>query len=305
MEMRYAMARAPHRQAEPPWRDGVGKQPPSTTNREPLVWCLCDRPIRLRRLRTLSSKCTTPIQARASRLLESLRSEKRAKAGFFSSLRFGDFDPCAGSGRLERGLYYPNSLKSCPSISQRTAARLDGIDEGREFGSKWFLGRKLKLIHRALQRLNGRAVRDMPILQHFDLVLCDVVVTHGRGFVANNHHLTDLARCMVACFYRRTYGRAVPAVVFQDNKRFVVHPASEKVIHYRMDSTRRAAQKKIEQVDEMDAVGKGNARIRTRTFEAGELGAQHFDSAKSALRDRITQPKGCRIKSKNVSNLQD
>jgi len=72
-----------------------------------------------------------------------------------------------------------------------------------------------------------------------------------------------------------------------------------------MDPTRHPAEKKIEQVDEMDAVGEGNARIETRTFEAGKLRAQYFDSAKSALRDRVTQPKRCRIKSKNVSNLQD
>src|SRR5207249_96139 len=148
------MARAPHRLASPSWHHGVGKQPPCTTNRAPLVWCLCDRPIRLRRPRTLSSKCTTPIQARASRLLAPLRSEKRAKAGFFSSLGFGYSDPPAGSGRLECGLHYPNSLKPCPSVNQWTASPLDGVDEGGELGSKWFLGRKLKLIHRALQRLN-------------------------------------------------------------------------------------------------------------------------------------------------------
>src|SRR6516165_10864861 len=179
MGMRYAMAREPHRQAEPPWRDGAGKQPPSRTNRAPLVGCLCDRPARLRKLRTLSSKCTTPIQARASRLFGPLRSEERAKAGFFSSARFGDFDPCTGSGRLERGLHYPNGFKSCPSINQWTAAPLDGVDEGGELGSKWFLGRKLKLIHWAFQSLNGRAVRNMLIFEESNLVLRDVVVTHG------------------------------------------------------------------------------------------------------------------------------
>src|SRR3954470_7163391 len=110
---------------------------------------------------------------------------------------------------------------------------------------------------------------------------------------------------MVACFYRRAYGRAVTLVVFQDNKRFVVHSASQKIIHYRVYSTRHPTEKKIEQVDEMDAVGEGNTRVRTRPFQAGELRAQYFDSAKYVPRDRVTQPKRCRVKSKNVANLQD
>src|SRR6516225_2489076 len=141
METRYVMGRAPHRPAEPPSRDGVGIQPQSTTNRESRDWCLCGRPIRSRMLRTLWSKCTTPIQARASRLPGPRRSEKRGKAGFFSSLRFGDFDPCASSGRLERGLHYLYSLKSCASINQRRDAPLDRFDEGGELSSKWLLGR--------------------------------------------------------------------------------------------------------------------------------------------------------------------
>src|SRR5436190_20482968 len=145
----------------------------------------------------------------------------------------------------------------------------------------------------------------MPIFQNFDFVLRDVVVTNRRGLVANNHYLTNLPRGVVACFHRRTYGRAVILIVFQDDKRFVVHPASQKIIHHRMDSPRHSVEKKIEQVDEMDAIGKGHTRIRARTFEAGELRAQYFDSAKYAPADRVTQPKRCRVKSKNMSNLQD
>src|SRR6202011_6319968 len=97
---------------------------------------------------------------------------------------------------------------------------------------------------------------------------------------------------MVTGLNRRQNRSATAAIVFQDNERFVVHlaVASQKIPHHRMHASRRFSEKKLEQIDKMDAVGKSHARVLPRTLEAAEIGAQHFDFTEAPLRDRVAHP---------------
>src|SRR6266851_915099 len=94
---------------------------------------------------------------------------------------------------------------------------------------------------------------------------------------------------------------ATTAIVFQDNERFVVHLAiaSHKIPHYRVHSSRRFSEEKLEQVDKMDAIGESHARVPPRAFEAAKIRAQHFNFTEAAVCDRIAHPDRCWIEPKN------
>src|ERR1700730_5115379 len=112
---------------------------------------------------------------------------------------------------------------------------------------------------------------------------------------------------MITGFDRRQNGSATPAIVFQDNERFVIHLAfaSQKIPHHRMHSSRRLSEKKLKQIDKMDAVGKRHARVLTWTFEPAEICAHHFDFTEAPLRDCVAHPDRSRVEPKNVAALQN
>src|SRR6266568_4941876 len=100
---------------------------------------------------------------------------------------------------------------------------------------------------------------------------------------------------------------AAAAIVFQDNERFVIHLAiaSKKIPHHRMNAPRRFSEKKLEQIDKMNAVGERYARVLAWTLKAAEICAQHFDLAEALLRNRVAHPDRGRIEPENVSDLQN
>src|SRR5438067_10554333 len=107
---------------------------------------------------------------------------------------------------------------------------------------------------------------------------------------------------MITGFNRRQNRSAIAASVFENNQRFIVHLAiaPEKIAHHRMNAPRRAAEKKLKQIDKMNAVGESYARVLAWSFEAAEIRAQHFDLTKTSLRDRVPHPNRGRVEAKNV-----
>ena|SRR5205807_7608402 len=100
---------------------------------------------------------------------------------------------------------------------------------------------------------------------------------------------------------------ATAAFVLQDNERLVVHlaVAPEKIPHHRMNTSRRFFEKKLKQIDKVNAVRESHTCVLPRTFKAAEIGAQHFDFAEALLRNRVAHPDRRRIESKNVADLQN
>ena len=143
----------------------------------------------------------------------------------------------------------------------------------------------------------------MPIFERFDLVLCHVVIAHRGAICSANDYFAKFAWCMVSCFYRREYRRTVALIVFQDNQRFVVHSAAQKITQNRMNAPWRRFEEKIEKIDKMNAVGKSDAGVVPGTFKAAESGAQYLELAKSPLGNRIAHPERRRVEPENMPNL--
>src|SRR5260370_8771054 len=87
------------------------------------------------------------------------------------------------------------------------------------------------------------------------------------------------------------------AIVLQANERFVIHLAiaSKKIPHHRMNAPRRFSEKKLEQIDKMNAVGERYARVLAWTLKAAEICAQHFDLAEALLPNPLPHPTPRRI----------
>ena len=160
-------------------------------------------------------------------------------------------------------------------------------------------------MRRPFQRFDRAVAGNMSILECLDLVLRHIVIAHRRRVCANDRDFAELTRRMIACLDCREYWRALGAIIFQDNQRFVVHSAIEEIPKHSVNAARRGSEKEVKEIDEVNAVGEGDTGILPRTLEAAESRAQHPELPELALHDRIAQPKRRRIEPKNVSYLQD
>src|SRR5207237_8604046 len=70
-----------------------------------------------------------------------------------------------------------------------------------------------------------------------------------------------------------------------------------------MNAPRRFSEKKLEQIDKMNAVGERYAGVLAWTLKAAEICAQHFDLAEALLRNRVAHPDRGRIEPAYVSHL--
>ena len=72
-----------------------------------------------------------------------------------------------------------------------------------------------------------------------------------------------------------------------------------------LNTFRQRAKDEIEQIHKMDAVGEHHAAVVARTLEAAKMAANHVHLAELAVLHRIPQPERRRIKSQNMSDLQN
>src|ERR1700746_367789 len=72
-----------------------------------------------------------------------------------------------------------------------------------------------------------------------------------------------------------------------------------------MNTPWRRSQKKIEQVNKVNAVRKSHACIVTGTLEATESRPQHLQLPKSSLSNRIAHPQRRRVEPKNMADLEN
>src|SRR6266496_3974610 len=126
-------------------------------------------------------------------------------------------------------LNYANGVEPRPSINWPRPSLLDRIDESRQFGAKGFFRWKLQLVHRAFLRFYFFAIGHMLIRKRPYLVLCHIVIAHRRRTRPHNGDFAEFAGRMVTGLDRREYRGTVALVIFQNNQRFVIHSAAEKI----------------------------------------------------------------------------
>src|SRR5207247_11061473 len=168
-------------------------------------------------------------------------------------------------------------MESRPSTDSRWRPLLDRINESRQFGAQRFFWRKFQLVHRAFLRFYRVAISEVPIFERFDFVLCHVVIAHRGAIRPANDYFAKFAWCMVSCFCRPEYRRTVALIVFQDNQRFVVPSASQKITQNRMNALWRRFEEKIEKMDKLIAAGKSDAGVVTGTVNAAQPDAHYRD----------------------------
>src|SRR5438876_11692130 len=167
-------------------------------------------------------------------------------------------------------------MESRPSIDSRWRPLLDRINEGRQFGAQRFFWRKFQLVHRAFLRFYRVAISEMSIFERFDFVLCHVVIAHRGAIRPANDYFAKFAWCMVSCFYRREYRRTVALIVFQDNQRFVVHSAAQKITQNRMNAPWRRSRRKLEKNKKRKPVAKGTAGAWPGPLKPAKPGAPNL-----------------------------
>src|SRR5205814_7168726 len=117
--------------------------------------------------------------------------------------------------------------------------------------------------------------------------------------------LSDFSRRVISRFNRREDRRAIRVIVFERDQRLVVHSTSKKIPEHSLHASWWCSEEEIEKINEMDAIGKSNARIGPRAFESAESRAQHLEPSKLPTDDRVSHPYRGRIEPKNMPNLQN
>src|SRR5205807_556304 len=93
--------------------------------------------------------------------------------------------------------------------------------------------------------------------------------------------------------------------VFEREQRGILQAASQEITGDGLDACRLPAKEVVEQVHQMNGLGKNHAAVVAGAFEAAEIAPEHAHPAKSSRADGFAQPLGGGIEPENMTDLED